>query len=83
MYRLARLWCIVIRGGRRAVGIVCLVTGAGARAAWPVVWAVWVQSRWEIGNRLHWVWGVVFGGDRSGIRTGVVPSVSWRACVTP
>ncbi|MFE0678704.1 ISAs1 family transposase [Streptomyces sp. NPDC058867] len=73
--QVAQLRRTVTRKGRRTVEIVCLVTSADAATAPPAVLAAWVQSHWEIENRLHWVRDVTFDEDRSQIRTGNAPRV--------
>ncbi|MFJ3933450.1 ISAs1 family transposase [Streptomyces sp. NPDC090029] len=73
----------VTRKGRRTVEIDYLITSADATAAPPAVLATWVQSHWQIENRLHWVRDVTFNEDRSQIRTGNAPRASWRAYATP
>ncbi|WP_443078955.1 transposase [Streptomyces sp. NBC_01497] len=54
--------------------MVYLITSAEAATAPPAVLAGWVQSHWEIENRLHWV-RVTFDEDRSQVRTGNAPRV--------
>ncbi|MFF1462904.1 ISAs1 family transposase [Streptomyces sp. NPDC058330] len=73
--QVAQLRRTVTRKGRRTVEIVYLITSADARTAPPEVLATWVQSHWEIENRLHWVRDVTFDEDRSQVRTGNVPRV--------
>ncbi|WP_328748136.1 ISAs1 family transposase [Streptomyces sp. NBC_00285] len=73
--QVAQLRRTVTRKGRRTVEIVYLVTSADAATAPPVILAAWVQSHWEIENRLHWVRDVTFDEDRSQIRTGNAPRV--------
>jgi predicted transposase YbfD/YdcC len=73
--QVAQLRRTVTRKGRRTVEIVYLITSADARTAPPAVLATWVQSHWEIENRLHWVRDVTFDEDRSQIRTGNAPRV--------
>lgn len=73
--QVAQLRRTVTRKGRRTVEIIYLVTSAGAATAPPAVLAAWVQSHWEIENRLHWVRDVTFDEDRSQIRTGNAPRV--------
>jgi predicted transposase YbfD/YdcC len=51
------------------------MTSADVRTAPPQVLAAWVQSHWEIENRLHWVRDVTFDEDRSQVRTGQAPRV--------
>ncbi|MGW1530331.1 hypothetical protein [Streptomyces sp. NPDC002159] len=51
----AQLPRTVTRQGRRTDETVYLITSADARNAPPQVLASWVQSHWEIENRLHWV----------------------------
>ncbi|MFD5023992.1 transposase [Streptomyces sp. NPDC058373] len=50
------------------------VTRKGRRTP-PELLAAWVQSHWEIENRLHWVRDVPFDEDRSQVRTGNAPQV--------
>ncbi|MFD9286687.1 ISAs1 family transposase [Streptomyces mirabilis] len=73
--QVAQLRRTVTRKGRRTIEIVYLITSADARTAPPAVLAAWVQSHWEIENRLHWVRDVTFDEDRSQIRTGNAPRV--------
>lgn len=73
--QVAQLRRTVTRKGRRTVEIVYLITSADARTAPPTLLATWVQSHWEIENRLHWVRDVTFDEDRSQIRTGNAPRV--------
>ncbi|MFD6327844.1 ISAs1 family transposase [Streptomyces sp. NPDC058442] len=73
--QVAQLRRTVTRKGRRTIEIVYLITSADARTAPPAVLATWVQSHWEIENRLHWVRDVTFDEDRSQIRTGNAPRV--------
>ncbi|MYS32891.1 ISAs1 family transposase [Streptomyces sp. SID4920] len=73
--QVARLRGTVTRKGRRTVEIVYLITSADARDASPATLATWVQSHWEIENRLHWVRDVTFDEDRSQIRTGNAPRI--------
>ncbi|MGW2206974.1 ISAs1 family transposase [Streptomyces sp. NPDC001774] len=73
--QVAQLRRTVTRKGRRTVEIVYLITSADARTAPPAVLAAWVQSHWEIENRLHWVRDVTFDEDRSQVRTGNAPRV--------
>ncbi|MGW7674493.1 ISAs1 family transposase [Streptomyces sp. NPDC054775] len=73
--QVAQLRRTVTRRGRRTIEIVYLITSADARTAPPAVLAAWVQSHWEIENRLHWVRDVTFDEDRSQIRTGNAPRV--------
>jgi predicted transposase YbfD/YdcC len=73
--QVARLRRTVARKGRRTVEIVYLITSADATAAPPAVLAAWVQSHWEIENRLHRVRDVTFDEDRSQVRTGQAPHV--------
>ncbi len=73
--QIAQLRRTVTRKGRRSIEIVYLITSADARTAPPAVLATWVQSHWEIENRLHWVRDVTFDEDRSQIRTGNAPRV--------
>lgn len=73
--QVAQLRRTVTRKGRRTVEIVYLITSADARTAPPEVLATWVQSHWEIENRLHWVHDVTFDEDRSQVRTGNAPRV--------
>lgn len=73
--QVAQLRRTVTRKGRRTVEIVYLITSADARTAPPAVLATWVQSHWEIENRLHRVRDVTFDEDRSHIRTGNAPRV--------
>ena len=80
--QVAQLRRTVTRKGRRTVEIVYLITSADAVTAPPVVLAAWVQSHWEIENRLHWVRDVTFDEDRSRSAPATHP-VSWRACATP
>ncbi|WP_322973478.1 ISAs1 family transposase [Actinacidiphila soli] len=65
----------VTRKGRLTIEIVYLITSADARAAPMDLLATWVQSHWEIENRLHWVRDVTFDEDRSQVRTGNAPRV--------
>ncbi|MFE3864506.1 transposase [Streptomyces goshikiensis] len=60
----AQLRRTVTRKGRRTVEIVYLITRPDARTAPPALLAAWVQSHWEIENRLHWVGDVTFDEDR-------------------
>ncbi|MGW1616825.1 ISAs1 family transposase [Streptomyces sp. NPDC002285] len=73
--QVAQLRRTVTRKGRRTVEIVYLITSADARTAPPELLATWVQSHWEIENRLHWVRDVTFDEDRSQVRTGNAPRV--------
>ncbi len=73
--QVAQLRRTVTRKGRRTVEIVYLITSADARTAPPELLAAWVQSHWEIENRLHWVRDVTFDEDRSQIRTGNAPRI--------
>ena len=73
--QVAQLRRTVTKKGRRTVEIVYLITSADATAAPPTVLAAWVQSHWEIENRLHWVRDVTFDEDRSHVRTGNTPRV--------
>ena len=73
--QVAQLRRTVTRKGRRTVEIVYLITSADARDAPPAILAAWVQSHWEIENRLHWVRDVTFDEDRSQIRTGNAPRI--------
>ncbi|MFD8031081.1 ISAs1 family transposase [Streptomyces sp. NPDC059717] len=73
--QVAQLRRTVTRKGRRTVEIVYLITSADAHTAPPEVLATWVQSHWEIENRLHWVRDVTFDEDRSQVRTGNAPRV--------
>ncbi len=73
--QVAQMRRTVTRKGRRTVEIVYLITSADARTAPPEVLATWVQSHWEIENRLHWVRDVTFDEDRSRVRTGNAPRV--------
>ncbi|WP_179235681.1 hypothetical protein [Streptomyces sp. CS113] len=50
--QVAQLRRTATRMGRRTVETVYLITGADAAAASPVVLAAWVQSYWQIENRL-------------------------------
>ncbi|MFE7359086.1 ISAs1 family transposase [Streptomyces sp. NPDC057543] len=71
----AQLRRTVTRKGRRTVEIVYLITSADTCTAPPEALATWVQSHWEIENRLHWVRDVTFDEDRSQVRTGNAPRV--------
>ncbi|GAB2463419.1 ISAs1 family transposase [Streptomyces incanus] len=73
--QVAQLRRTVTRKGIRTVEIVYLITSADARTAPPELLATWVQSHWEIENRLHWVRDVTFDEDRSQVRTGNAPRV--------
>ncbi|MGW3240459.1 ISAs1 family transposase [Streptomyces olivaceus] len=73
--QVAQLRRTVTRKGQRTVEIVYLITSADARDAPPATLAAWVQSHWEIENRLHWVRDVTFDEDRSQIRTGNAPRI--------
>jgi predicted transposase YbfD/YdcC len=73
--QVAQLRRTVTRKGRRTVEIVYLITSADAASAPPAVLATWVQSHWQIENRLHWVRDVTFDEDRSQARTGQAPRV--------
>ncbi|MCX5233443.1 ISAs1 family transposase [Streptomyces sp. NBC_00233] len=73
--QVAQLRRTVTCKGRRTLEIVYLITSADARTAPPAVLATWVQSHWEIENRLHWVRDVTFDEDRFQIRTGNAPRV--------
>ncbi|WP_275677185.1 MULTISPECIES: ISAs1 family transposase [unclassified Streptomyces] len=73
--QVAQLRRTVTRKGKRTVEIIYLVTSADARTAPAEVLAAWVQSHWEIENRLHWVRDVTFDEDRSQVRTGNAPRV--------
>ncbi|MFJ6068386.1 ISAs1 family transposase [Streptomyces tendae] len=73
--QVAQLRRTVTSKGRRTVGIVYLITSADAHTAPPELLATWVQSHWEIENRLHWVRDVTFDEDRSQVRTGNAPRV--------
>ncbi|MFI1301739.1 ISAs1 family transposase, partial [Streptomyces noursei] len=73
--QVAQLQRTVTRKGKRTVEIIYLVTSADARTAPPQVLPAWVQSHWEIENRLHWVRDVTFDEDRSQVRTGQAPHV--------
>jgi predicted transposase YbfD/YdcC len=73
--QVAQLRRTVTSKGRRTVEIVYLITSADARTAPPELLASWVQSHWEIENRLHWVRDVTFDEDRSQVRTGNAPRV--------
>ncbi|MEV5646382.1 ISAs1 family transposase, partial [Streptomyces flaveolus] len=73
--QVARMRRTVTRKGGRTVETVYLITSADARTAPPEVLATWVQSHWEIENRLHWVRDVTFDEDRSRVRTGNAPRV--------
>jgi predicted transposase YbfD/YdcC len=73
--QVAQLRRTVTRKGRRTVEIVYLITSADARTAPAELLATWVQSHWEIENRLHWVRDVTFDEDRSQVRTGNAPRV--------
>ncbi|MEU1276340.1 hypothetical protein [Streptomyces sp. NPDC005799] len=64
--QVAQLRRTVTRKGRRTVEIVYLITSADARTAPPTLLATWVQSHWEIENRLHWVRDVTFDEDDYG-----------------
>ncbi|WP_246353307.1 ISAs1 family transposase [Streptomyces fulvorobeus] len=77
--QIAQLRRTVTRKGRRTVEIVYLITSADTHTAPPSHLATWVQSHWEIENRLHWVRDVTFGEDRSQVRTGNAPRV--MACL--
>ncbi|WP_407698344.1 ISAs1 family transposase [Streptomyces marianii] len=74
--QVAQLRRTVTRKGKRTVEIVYLITSADARTAPPAILAAWVQSHWEIENRLHWVRDVTFDEDRSQIRTGNAPRIT-------
>ena len=65
----------VTRKGRRTVEIVYSTTSADARTAPPELLATWVQSHWEIENRLRWVRDVTYDEDRSQVRTANAPRV--------
>ncbi|WP_456302025.1 ISAs1 family transposase [Streptomyces goshikiensis] len=73
--QVAQLRRTVTRKGRRMIEIVYLITSADAGTAPPELLATWVQSHWEIENRLHWVRDVTFDEDRSQVRTGNAPRV--------
>ncbi|MEU9402433.1 ISAs1 family transposase [Streptomyces sp. NPDC048242] len=73
--QVAQLRRAVTRKGRQSVEIVYLITSSDAHTAPPEVLAVWVQSHWEIENRLHWVRDVTFDEGRSQVRTGNAPRV--------
>ncbi|WP_342456981.1 ISAs1 family transposase [Streptomyces sp. WZ-12] len=73
--QVAQLRRTITRKGRRTVEIVHLITSADARTAPPELLATWVQSHWEIENRLHWVRDVTYDEDRSQVRTGNAPRV--------
>ncbi|MER5596080.1 ISAs1 family transposase [Streptomyces sp. NPDC002265] len=74
--QVAQLRRTITRKGRQSVEIVYLITSADAHTAPPEVLAAWVQSHWEIENRLHWVRDVTFDEDRSQVRTGNAPRVT-------
>ncbi|WP_329134613.1 ISAs1 family transposase [Streptomyces sp. NBC_01476] len=80
--QVAQLRRTVTRKGRRTVEIVYLITSADAHDAPPAILAAWVQSHWEIENRLHWVRDVTFDEDRSQIRTGNAPRIMAALCNT-
>jgi len=65
----------VIRGGKKSVEVVYLITSADHQTAPPATLAAWVQGHWGIENRLHWVRDVTFDEDRSQVRTGHAPQV--------
>jgi predicted transposase YbfD/YdcC len=73
--QVAQLRRTVTSKGRRTVEIVYLITSADTATAPPELLATWVQSHWEIENRLHWVRDVTFDEDRSQVRTGSAPRI--------
>lgn len=56
----------VIRGGRRSLEVVYLVTSMPMVSAAPLQVAAWVRGHSAIENRLHWVRDVTFDEDQSG-----------------
>jgi predicted transposase YbfD/YdcC len=73
--QVAQLRRTITRKGKRTIEILYLITSADARTAPPQVLAAWVQSHWEIENRLHRVRDVTYDEDRSQVRTGYAPRV--------
>ncbi len=71
----AQLRRTTTRRGKKSVEIVYLITSADNQAASPATLAAWIQGRWGIENRLHWVRDVTFDEDRSQVRTGHAPRV--------
>lgn len=63
------------KAGKKTVEVVYIVTSTDDHAASPAVLSGWVQQRWGIENRLHWVRDVSFDGDHSQVRTGAAPQV--------
>lgn len=65
----------VTDNGAITVEVDYLITSANHTTAPLKRPAAWVQGRWSIENRLHWVQDVTFAEDGSGIRTGQAPRV--------
>ncbi|MGW6260939.1 ISAs1 family transposase [Streptomyces sp. NPDC055085] len=71
--QVAQLRRTVTKKGQRTVEIVYLITSADTHAKPPALLATWVQTHWEIDNRLHWIRDVTFAEDPSQVRTDNAP----------
>lgn len=63
------------RRGKKTVEVVYIITSMPSADASPTQIATWVQGHWGIVTKLHWVRDVVFGENRSTVRTGNAPRV--------
>jgi hypothetical protein len=64
-----------VKTGKTETEVVYLVTSLPEQEAGPQRLLALNRGHWEIENRLHWVRDVVFGEDRSQIRTGTGPQM--------
>jgi predicted transposase YbfD/YdcC len=73
--QVAQIRRTTIRGGKKTVEVVYVITSADGNSAPAETIAAWVQGHWGIENRCHWVRDVTYDEDRSRIRTGNAPQV--------
>lgn len=66
---------ITVKGKKKSVEVVYLITSASSQVAPPDTLASWVQGHRGVENRLHYVRDVSFGEDLSQVRTGHAPRV--------